>query len=372
MKENKREMIVPLQGLRVLAFLGIFTSHTLLSSLGAWGVSVFFLMSGFLMAYSYFDRELDGGDRASLSFSRKKIKKLYPLHIFTMLAALLFPLKDMIGAFTPRAFGTLMGKVILNTLLLQDWVPLASVYFSLNGVAWYLSACLFLYALFPRILSRLRWISRKNPSMIYAYICAVYATQLVAAYLSAHVELLQGVGDDFCKWLTYILPLYRVGDFAIGCGVGYLFSLRQRKNWKKSTATVLELLALMVAGLSHWIFIRANVQSPVAAEDWYVFSTLYLPSSVLLVYTFACGQGLISKLMSTRCFAYFGKLSPYAFLIHQVMIRYVDNAVAIITGIQLDVYLRTVLSLAATIAAAECWLRLSAVFRRKRAFFQKT
>ena len=52
---NKK--IESLQGLRALAFLGVFASHTYLKSFrftGAWGVSVFFMLSGFFYAFRFF------------------------------------------------------------------------------------------------------------------------------------------------------------------------------------------------------------------------------------------------------------------------------------------------------------------------------
>lgn len=45
-----------LQAVRALAFLGIFLSHTgikYFGTTGTWGVSVFFVLSGFLMVYNY-------------------------------------------------------------------------------------------------------------------------------------------------------------------------------------------------------------------------------------------------------------------------------------------------------------------------------
>lgn len=148
--------IKSLQGLRALAFLGVFASHCDIAELGAWGVSVFFVMSGFLMSYSYFDREVPSGVRESLSFSLKKIRKLYPLHIIMMLAVLPFEVLPIIKDFTFRGLSILLCKIGLNIGLLQDWVPHSSYYFSLNSVSWYLSACLFIYAVFPSVLRRLR------------------------------------------------------------------------------------------------------------------------------------------------------------------------------------------------------------------------
>lgn len=135
--------IYSLQALRGIAFLGVFGCHVGFIDLGAWGVSVFFILSGFVMYYKYNDKELKCGILKNLLFSIRKIRKLYFLHIITMIFALL------IDKFSIR-------EIVLNILLVQTWVPDTRVAFSLNSVAWYLSVSFFLYFLFPYILCYIR------------------------------------------------------------------------------------------------------------------------------------------------------------------------------------------------------------------------
>lgn len=76
---NKK--ISSLQTIRALAFLGIFASHSgiqIFAANGAWGVSVLFILSGFLMFYSYFgtDRVSGCGFKYSIKFGVNKIKRL--------------------------------------------------------------------------------------------------------------------------------------------------------------------------------------------------------------------------------------------------------------------------------------------------------
>lgn len=52
MEKNK---LAALQGIRALAFLGIFSEHAGITHLGSWGVSCFLILSGFLMYYNYGD-----------------------------------------------------------------------------------------------------------------------------------------------------------------------------------------------------------------------------------------------------------------------------------------------------------------------------
>ena len=84
---SKRPYIVPLQGLRAFAFAGIFISHVSLNymSCGACAVSLFFVLSGFLLTVRSMGRDLETHGFSCLAFSWNKIKKLFPLHILMSL-----------------------------------------------------------------------------------------------------------------------------------------------------------------------------------------------------------------------------------------------------------------------------------------------
>lgn len=90
-----------LQTIRALAILGIFVSHSgiqMFEANGDWGVSVFLILSGFLMFYSYSDsdRISECGLKYSLKFGVHKIKRLYLLHIVTLISALPFLINSAI------------------------------------------------------------------------------------------------------------------------------------------------------------------------------------------------------------------------------------------------------------------------------------
>lgn len=151
MNERKQEHknIDSLQALRAWAFMGVFLTHTDIMSLklGAWGVSVFFILSGFLMTYSYFGKKRieSVSFTKNISFAWNKMKYLYPLHIITMLAMSIFMFTGEGTIPIPQA----SVRIFLNVLLLQCWTPIQS---GINGVSWYLCVAMFLYFLFPYIL----------------------------------------------------------------------------------------------------------------------------------------------------------------------------------------------------------------------------
>ena len=67
-----------LQGLRAVAFGSIFFEHCGIGGGGSLGVSVFIVLSGFLMTYNYWNKELDVGLKGNFRLSIQKIKRLSP------------------------------------------------------------------------------------------------------------------------------------------------------------------------------------------------------------------------------------------------------------------------------------------------------
>jgi peptidoglycan/LPS O-acetylase OafA/YrhL len=76
------------QGIRFLAFMGIFLGHVdvSLGKLAGTCVTIFFVLSGYVMYSKYRNMDLDTGFVSLINFGWKRIRSLYPLHILTMLS----------------------------------------------------------------------------------------------------------------------------------------------------------------------------------------------------------------------------------------------------------------------------------------------
>lgn len=53
MAQNNKKRINALQGLRGIGYLCVLSGHCTITKLGAFGVSIFFIMSGFLLTYKW-------------------------------------------------------------------------------------------------------------------------------------------------------------------------------------------------------------------------------------------------------------------------------------------------------------------------------
>lgn len=90
--ENKQK-ILSIQALRGYAIIGVFLCHEhVFDAGGPMGVSIFFILSGFLLTYKQDYPNDSNCFYENLIFAINKIKKLYPLHIATMIVGILLEL----------------------------------------------------------------------------------------------------------------------------------------------------------------------------------------------------------------------------------------------------------------------------------------
>ena len=115
------------------------------SRCGSSAVSFFFMLSGLVAGYTMIGKQEDAGLRQVGTFLRKKIGKLYPLYFCTVIFSVMFTgLPEMLLQGDPAA-GQQVRQLLRSLLLIQAWFP--EGYFAYNGVGWFQSAMMFLYAM---------------------------------------------------------------------------------------------------------------------------------------------------------------------------------------------------------------------------------
>lgn len=305
-----------LQALRALAFFGIFFSHA--SFFIAWsalGVSVFYVMSGFLMTYRYEHVELGTSLKGNIEFSLKKIKKLYPLHILTMIFAILLNAASIIrNGVRVKALIGLIGKTVLNITLLQTWVPYSSINVSLNGVAWYLSVTMFLYFTFP-------WLKQIIEKKSIRRLCITCGAILIIEIISC-IPFIIVLGNDspVYIWFMYCFPVFRLGDFFIGCVLKRVYYEKFFRKLGMVKGTIYEIIATAITVFVFlWLKIEQENVVLLSLHNW---TTVYIPLAAIWIILFIKRRGLITKVLSNKFFIFVGNISAYAFLIHYVVTQY--------------------------------------------------
>lgn len=183
-------------------------------------------------------------------------------------------------------------------------------------MAWYLSAMLFLYATFPYIIRLLR--KESGAKKCICYIATAYLLQLAFAFLSQWIPFLNNA-----HWSCYILPVFRLGDFFVGCVLGSFFIQRGKERISNKTATVLEMLFISLAVLSMLIYEKQR--------NWFTYTLIFVPSSAGLIYILAQSEGIISHVLQNIAFQNLAVLTPFAFLIHRQVLHYIEDGYKIIT-----------------------------------------
>jgi len=309
-----------LQALRAIAFLGIFIWHCGIDigNTGAWGVSVFFVLSGFLMIYNYMPKGTEDFEKLrlvkwniydSVCFSIRKILKLWPVHLLMLILLVILSAHGLLNeTFDIMIWIKWSGNLLLDIFLLQSWVPIESVYYSFNGVAWFLSVSVFLYSIFPLILKRIS-VYQKVVDGIYA-ILLILIIQVIVAWMTTYISV------DISKWVTYICPLYRAGDFIIGCNLGYIFLKKQNAIQSGKIWTLAEVFVIGIVLLQFLAAIKLEEHNVI----WLRYTLVFTLGSMGLVYLFAINQGFVSKFLTNKLLLYIGNISGEAFLIHQIII----------------------------------------------------
>lgn len=334
---KKRELILPLQAIRAIACLMIFMYHGIGSRIqfaGVWGVSVFFVLSGFVLVYSYWDRPMNNPTiKEAMTFSWKKIIKLFPLHIIMLFVGLIRELLQQQD--------TIINYIIklgLTIPLLQTWSPVG--YQALNSVDWYLSVTIFLYFTFPFILHVLKK-KAPNKKEVLVIISTIYFVQIIIGALFYY--LFPNVG---IKWIVYCFPLYRLGDFSIGCLLGYLFTITPDKiSLLKKNSSMAEWIIVLLTILSWVIFYFTN-----ETLEWFTYTCLFLPFTAGLIVIFAKGKGIVSKVITNRITLSLAGISSSFFLIHRQMLYYVQSGLKQLFHIEINTRLNLVLFLAISFA----------------------
>jgi len=345
--------------LRALACAGVFTSHCYLSVLGAWGVSVFIMLSGFLLVYNGLDRadSFPRSLKGCARYSIRKIKKLYPLYIFSLLTTLLILLFLSQGNLSAGELARMGRELAVSALLLQAWIPVKGWPFVINAVGWYLSACVVLYFAFPYILRRINQISGIGKA--FAAIVGIYAAMIIVAAAASYLYGLAFTPDEagmenFQHWFSYVFPLYRMGDFSIGCLLGYIFSENRYKTIDAGRNTALEAAAFALAAVSQYIYKHELLPT------CFIYNTLFIPSTAMLIYAFALGNGWISRALHIRPIRFVADYSVEIFLLHCVAYKLATPLSGYVPGPYIVQRIAFVLlNLGAAMTAAVIWRQLA-------------
>jgi peptidoglycan/LPS O-acetylase OafA/YrhL len=273
-------------------------------SAGTIGVSFFFLLSGFVLAWSARTEETYG------SVLRRRLVKIFPNHLVTYALAM----------FVYAAATTPAGTAVLNALLLQAWSSDPTVFLSVNGSSWSLSCELLFYALLPLLLPLVRRIA---PAQLWWWAGGVTAAVLlvpVAAHLLPQGQTfppmgtwLDGVSVDR-MWFTYIFPLTRLLEFVLGILMARIVLSGRWTGFGAGKAALLTVAAYVLGCCTPMLFT--------------VSAVTVIPLSLLIAALAVCDSDGKRTPLATTPMRRLGEASFAFYLVHGIVLAFTGKQLA--------------------------------------------
>lgn len=203
---------------------------------GYLAVDFFFLLSGFVIWLSAGETLRTGGGLAVAQFLKRRIARIWPLHLFMLGCAVLLALALLATGRAPDQFP--WRELPLHLLIVQNWGFTGTL--GWNDPAWSISCELAAYLLFPLFILAVDW--RRVPSLgIVAGITALLVLLHTLYALSGETSL----GDAIPR-----LGLLRcLLEFAAGTGIGALWLRWQHRRGVAVRSLLLGVALLAAAAL---------------------------------------------------------------------------------------------------------------------------
>ena len=312
-------LVVAYHFLRVPVATGPGLLHVMTQALsnlvasGFTGVSFFFILSGFILAYTYIvpTRGLRVTPRR---FWLARVARLYPIYLLALVVAFI-PYLGWGASSAQSCLGTPASAAphhaavtgVAAIFMVQAWLPCAMRW---NPPAWSLSAEAFFYLLFPLIAVGIARLRRRH--LIGAAIGAWGVTlALSLAYLALQPDagVQAGWAGRYWSWILYSDPLARLPEFVMGAALGRLFLERRARGLSRGIRDprVLAPLAAIAVVALLCVDILPDVFYKIVALD---------PLFALLVYSLAFGAGPLASLLSAPRIVLLGEASYAVYILH--------------------------------------------------------
>lgn len=309
-----------LTGVRMLAAGIVFLSHAgppagsppwlvrFIDS-GYMGVTLFFVLSGFVLTLNYFEQLARPTPGALWRYAVARLARVYPLYLVVLAFAVL---ESMVR-------GAGHEHWLQHALALQAWNPDVGVANGFNGPAWSVSVEVFLYATLPLLavlLIRVR--STRALLLTAAVVIAVMigAAWWFAAGDRAALPVTDPQGSH--RWL-YRNPACRIGDFLLGILAARIY-LNVRRD--RLHAVTWGGWAAAVAGLAMLVAMAV----PAFHRTSFSWDVLYaVPSTVVVLGLALSPASRPSRLLSRPTMVLLGEASYAFYLIHMLVLIQTDG-----------------------------------------------
>ncbi|HWB50785.1 MAG TPA: acyltransferase [Stellaceae bacterium] len=353
--------IPALTGLRFIAAISVVLSHGLnamavhagadpfwrpwLIYASAFGMSAFFVLSGFVIHYNYSKTIQDDHWRGGFNFFAARFARLYPMYF----VCVTWSLYDH-GYFFNLIYGSRPEDEVLRQnfwlmtpyylTLTQSWkfsivqsnaLIYAYPFSTVAAVSWSVSTEFFFYLAYPVICLATIQLRRLRQTMGCTVLLAILALGLMALahHYSAAIDRFgvaqfgpiageaNGFQDSFLRWVIYFAPYARLPEFILGCLTAVLYRQAAARAVSKAEArfgTAAAGLAVMVVGAMMWVMSRPSNPWPFL-QFLHMNFGFALPVAVL-IFCAARYRNAISALLADPAMVRCGDASYSIYLLH--------------------------------------------------------
>lgn len=272
---------------------------------GYMGVNLFFILSGFILAYNYLTPTGMRGTVAA--FVRARAARILPVYFLALLVSIpVFAWQVEQGAFLSFPMDPLVTLGV-NLALVQAWVPHAANF--LNAPGWSLSAEVVFYLAFPLLVPL---VLRIPPRFLMPALLAAWALALLPSVLYLLVlpdaKITNPGWGSYGTWLQVVKfnPLVRLPEFAFGVLLGRVFLLNP--TWRLSVSPSL----LLVLVLAVTLLVITRVPTPFVLRHGGLLDPLF--GAVVLLTAYATGR--VARVLGSPAMRLLGEASFATYLLH--------------------------------------------------------
>ena len=317
-----RPHLPALTGLRFVAAMHVVLFHTAMPYLagapgwlrgfvgnGFVGVSLFFVLSGFILAYNYLDGEGENEGRVrARPFWAARFARVYPVYLLGLLLALPFFALEMAKR-SGEVLAWFGAAVVAVPGLVQAWLPHTTLVW--NGPGWSLSAEAFFYLVFPLLAVPVTRLGRRGLAVLFVAAWALTFVAPLLYWLADPDRLGVGAHQYITPWLNVVKfnPVVRFPEFLMGVALGRAYVLHRRGG--AVPGRINGVIALAVS---------AGIVATLCLGDRlpYVFlhNGLLAPAFAALVWTLAAGRGVLGKAFAGPTLGLLGESSYALYVLH--------------------------------------------------------
>lgn len=311
---DRRDHVRPLTTLRFLAALWVLLHHAMprgvpgsftdaLGATGWLGVSLFFVLSGFLLTVRYAPDGVFGGTRSA--FWRERVARLLPTYLLSLLfAGLLFARDARVEQLSGGRIAATVATVLTGQ---QAWRPETACEW--NCPAWSLSVEFWFYLVFPFTVGALGvWMMRgaRGARGLAVLLLSLAASAIVFPGL-------ERLGGGWTVPIYSLSPLARWPEFVAGIGLAGLIG-----GW--SPATARPGLGLIAGGLV-WLAATVAARAALEAAGLHLLP-VSLPGFVLVIAGSWALRAQAVPLVSAAPLVMLGEASYALYLFHAPLHSY--------------------------------------------------